>query len=235
MGSRKSMVAGLSHGAERRILAADFDGTLLRNDLAEQILRKFARKGWERYDELLADGKITLEECMRNQYSMIEAGSRAEVIEFAEKYCVFRPGARRLLSLCKSRGVEFVVVSAGLDFCIRRAFRTNKIELPKLVCPKSSFRRGKGFGVTFPRYLRPPSSDFKESLVLSYQSRGASVTFVGNGMGDLHAAMRADKVFAIRGSTLDRLCGLKRIPYVAVGDLVPVWRSLLARSNPATG
>jgi 2-hydroxy-3-keto-5-methylthiopentenyl-1-phosphate phosphatase len=223
---RKSMVVRTSHGG-KKVLAADFDGTLLQNDLAEQVLRRFARDGWEHYDELLADGKITLEECMRKQYSMIEAKSRAQVIEYAEKYCVFRPGVRRLLSICESRGTEFVVVSAGLDFCIRHAFKTNGIELPKLVCPKS-FRRGKGFGVTFPRGLHPESSDFKEDLVLSYQGRGASVTFVGNGMGDLHAAMRADKTFAIRGSTLDRVCGKRAIAHERIEDFAPVCKSLLA-------
>jgi HAD superfamily phosphoserine phosphatase-like hydrolase len=221
------MVARSSPGAPKKVIAADFDGTLLQNDLAEQVLGRFARNGWERYDALLADGKITLEECMRNQYSMIEIGSRKEVIEYVDTYCVFRPGVRRLISVCGDKGIDFVVVSAGLDFCIRYAFKRNGIQLPRLICPKSSLKRRGGLGVSFPPRSFPGSADYKESFVLSCRSAGMSVTFVGNGMGDLHAAISADEVFAIKDSTLDLMCDRRRITHKMVKNLVPVWKSLL--------
>ncbi|MDA4113196.1 MAG: HAD-IB family phosphatase [Thaumarchaeota archaeon] len=218
----------MSDKTAKKVVAADFDGTLLKNDLAELVLARFAGEGWKRYDELLAKEKISLEECMRRQYAMVEVGSRREVIEYVDRYCTFRPGVKKLVSECEARGIDLVIVSAGLDFCIRHAFRKNGIGLPKLVCPRSSFGKGKGFGVTFPARRSPGSADYKESFVSSCQGRGMSVTFVGNGMGDLHAAIRADEVFAIKDSTLDVVCNERGIAHESVKNLVPVWKSLLA-------
>jgi 2-hydroxy-3-keto-5-methylthiopentenyl-1-phosphate phosphatase len=214
--------------AVKKVVAADFDGTLLKNDLAELVLARFAGEGWRCYDDLLENEKITLEECMRRQYAMVEVSSRREVIEYVDRYCIFRPGVKKLVSECEARGIDLTIVSAGLDFCIRHAFQKNGIELPRLVCPRSSFKKGKGFGVTFPASRSRGSANFKESFVSSCQRRGMSVTFVGNGMGDLHAAIRADAVFAIKDSRLDVLCNERGIAHESVKDLVPVWKSLHA-------
>lgn len=211
---------------KKKVVGADFDGTLLKYDLAERVLRRFARQGWERYDDLLANGKITLEDCMKSQYGMIEVGSHEEVIEYVDRYCVFRPGVKELVSVCKARGIDLVVVSAGLDFCIKHAFHKNGIELPKLVCPRSTLKKDGGFGVTFPQRRHDGSADYKEDFVMSHQGRGASVTFVGNGMGDLYAAMRADVAFAIKGSKLDELCHARGVHYEAIRSMVALQKSL---------
>jgi HAD superfamily phosphoserine phosphatase-like hydrolase len=209
-------------------VVADFDGTLLKYDLPEHALRRFGRKGWERYDKLLAAGKIAVEQCVSKQYAMIQVNSRQEVLRYIERFRQFRPGIEKLISECGRTGVQLVVVSAGLDFCIRYAFRASGLSLPRLVCPKSSLDAGKGFLLSFPRRRVAASKDFKEDLLITLKRQGGKVVFVGDGAGDFNAAIRADVLFTIAGSPLDSMCAEERIPHKSVKTLAPVWKFVRA-------
>jgi 2-hydroxy-3-keto-5-methylthiopentenyl-1-phosphate phosphatase len=188
------------------VIASDFDGTLLEYDLAEEALKRFAEGDWRRYDSLLADGRISLEECMRSQYSMIRAKSHEEIIDYIDQFCVFREGFSQLISGCASKGIEFVVVSAGLDFCIEHAFKKTGLSPKTVVCPRSQLTSGTGIKVSFPASPFQDAANYKEGLVMSYKRQGRPVAYIGNGRGDLEAAARSDFVFAIADSTLEREC-----------------------------
>ncbi len=54
-------------------IVCDFDGTIITVDTAELALRKFAAGKWEVFDVLLGEGKMTLEDCMINQFKLIKA------------------------------------------------------------------------------------------------------------------------------------------------------------------
>ena len=111
-------------------IVADFDGTLLNTDLPEIVLKRFGTKRWERFDELLSAGKINVEECVIKQYAMIDVPNQEEILKYIDRFIIVREGLDALLSACRDMHVSFVVVSAGLDFCIRRAFHKLGIPLP---------------------------------------------------------------------------------------------------------
>jgi 2,3-diketo-5-methylthio-1-phosphopentane phosphatase len=206
----------------KTVLVSDFDGTLIEHDLPELVLKRFGAKGWELYDELLGQEKISLEECIRKQYAMIHASTKKEILDYVNDFCVFRTGAAELISWCKQKNIRFVVASAGLDFCIKHAFKANRLRLPELVCPNSVFwgQRG-GFRIRFNNRFSDYSIDFKEALVASLKGEnqnGKFVIFVGDGLGDLHAAMRSDLVFTIEGSALDRICTERKIIHYSIKD-----------------
>lgn len=203
-------------------VVADFDGTLLKEDLPCLALKKFGRRGWERYDELLTAGKITVEECIIEQYAMIDVRSRKQVLDYIKGFCQFTPGLRRLLSECMRDGLNFTVVSAGLDFCIRYAFLKSGLTPPRLVCPRSLLVPGKGFKLSFPPRHYATSRDFKEDVVMYRKKQGDRVIFIGDGAGDFNAAVRADVLFAMHGSSLDMMCAERKIPRRTVRTLVPV-------------
>jgi len=205
-------------------VVADFDGTLLKYDLAELALKRFGRRGWERYDELLNAGEITVEQCVARQYAMIDVRSQKQVTDYIDAFCVFRPGCGALLSECGREGVRLFVVSAGLDFCIRYAFHRSGLRMPELVCPKSSLVPRHGFGLSIPPRFHAASRDFKEDMVMHHKGQGSRVVFLGDGAGDFNAAAAADLVFAIRGSRLDTMCSDRRIPHRSVATLAPVAR-----------
>jgi 2-hydroxy-3-keto-5-methylthiopentenyl-1-phosphate phosphatase len=203
---------------------SDFDGTILKNDLPRLALKRFGRAGWDRLDDMFAADEFSLEKIIRKYYSMIAAQSREEITEYIDGFCEFRPGFDLLLRKCRDANIDFTIVSVGLDFCIEHAFARTGLELPRLVCPKSSFVPGKGFTLTFPEHRFPTSRDFKEDWVDYYKSSGRSVVYIGDGMGDFHAASKADEVFAIKGSALDEMCTEREIPHHSITTFAPVNR-----------
>ncbi len=203
-------------------ILSDFDGTILKEDAAEQVLERFAKPRWKDFNGLLAEGKINIEQSVSEQYAMIEAATKKEVLKYVRALYRPRPGLKTLLRVCKGRDAAFVVVSAGIDFCIRDAFSAMQIEMPRLICPKSTFLPRKGLRLSFPRRRYPESRDFKEDAVMYFKARGHRVAYVGDGSGDANAAERADAVFAVEQSALERLCVRRQIPYRPVKTFNPV-------------
>jgi len=205
---------------------SDFDGTIVMDDLPDLILAKFGRPGWQRFGDLLAAGKISVDECVSRQFAMIRAPSRKAMIECIRTSCDFRPGFDDLLRECRLRATEFTVVSAGLDFSIRYAFREAGVTMPRLICARSSFAPHEGLSLVFPRVRSPGSRDFKEDYVVYRKKLDYRVLFVGDGAGDFNAAAKADEVFAVEGSTLEKMCSERNISYHAIETFLPVVRFL---------
>ena len=222
--------------ADGPVLVSDFDGTLTQHDLGELALQRFGLPGWERYDELFESGQITIAECIRKQSAMIRARSRTEILRYLSRFARFRPGLDRLLDDCRRARIDFVVASAGIDFCIRHVFRLHQLPMPTLYCPRTSFTPH-GLRVVMPPF--PPGRkrtgpatqgdrNFKHSIVASYQGRGRRVVYIGDGATDIAPASIADKVFAIRGSPLDAALAERGIPRSPIRTLLPVSRFVQA-------
>jgi 2-hydroxy-3-keto-5-methylthiopentenyl-1-phosphate phosphatase len=104
-----------------------------------------------------------------------------------------------------ARGWPLHVVSHGLAFYLRAI-------LPAGV----SFTAFEGvydgdrWSVTLPPgFSLPAGQDFKIQVLEQLRARhpGHRVVYVGDGRLDFPAARRSDAIFAVRGSTLARLCG----------------------------
>ncbi|MFZ1022807.1 MAG: HAD-IB family phosphatase [Thermoplasmata archaeon] len=217
---------------------SDFDGTLTTNDLGTLTMERFGAPGWERFDELFEDGQITLNECVRRQTALIRASSRAEILDFLSPLSEFRPGMAALLDECRRVSTEFVVASAGIDFCIRQTFRRQGLSMPRLYCPETKFT-ARRFRVSMPRKaplvgskeIRLTSGkNFKQSLVAAYQARGRTVTYLGDGPADIAPASIADTVFAIDRSPLAIACDRRGILYTPIQTLDPVAQFVRAGS-----
>jgi 2-hydroxy-3-keto-5-methylthiopentenyl-1-phosphate phosphatase len=51
----------------------DFDGTITEKDTTVTVFNKFIKGNWKTFNERLDRGEITLEQCIREQFSMIKA------------------------------------------------------------------------------------------------------------------------------------------------------------------
>ena len=80
-----------------RAILADFDGTIMKRDLAEMVLSKFADPSWKRFSDLLSEGKMSVEECVSREYAMIDARSRGEILRSVREYYQTRPRFGELL------------------------------------------------------------------------------------------------------------------------------------------
>ena len=96
---------------------SDFDGTITEIDTAVIVFNKFINGNWRIFNEQLDRGEITLEQCMREQFSMIKA-PKSVILNELELDNSFRPSFEELVHFCIDDQVPFEIVSAGLDFVI---------------------------------------------------------------------------------------------------------------------
>ncbi|WP_371804956.1 HAD-IB family phosphatase [Candidatus Lokiarchaeum ossiferum] len=179
------------------IILCDFDGTISLQDTCVPILEQFADGDWELYDDLLSKGLIDLHECMRKQFGMIRADIPTILRTLGS--VPIRSGFTEFVSFSLSEGIEFVIVSAGLDFIIKSVLLENNLDLP-VVSAKVVDER---FNLEFPALHYPDSIDFKADQVKFYQTQKKKVVFIGDGNSDLQGASQADIVFAVKSSFLN--------------------------------
>jgi len=202
----------------------DFDGTISTIDTAEFALDKFADRNWRTIDEQLERGEITFEESLEREFAMLKV-SKKEILEALEHSTEFRPNFDILVDYCKKRGFPLIIVSGGLDFCIRHFLDLGGWSELKIVAPKSKWTR-KGILLQFSKRFDRTSSNLKDDLVRFYKKRGQRVVYIGNGLGDFPAAQLADLAFAIKGSKLAELCGTNGVRCREITDFRPVVESI---------
>jgi len=196
-------------------VVSDFNGTISKKDLAKLVLARFAEPGWKKYDELFAAGKISFRQCFQNEYSLLEAKSKREILNLIRNDCELRKGFKEFSQICSKSKIRIIVASKGLDFMVQHVFEVNEIGTPLLYCPKAKLSsKGGKWQISFPELPRG-FHNFKESLVSSLKTKGHSVAFVGDDAYDFWAAKRSDLVFAVRGSSLEEECRSRNLPHVS--------------------
>jgi 2,3-diketo-5-methylthio-1-phosphopentane phosphatase len=189
----------------QRIVLIDFDGTITLEDSSLFLLEQHGTGNWRQFDDLLIQGKISLEECLSKQFSSIKI-TRDKILKILDKEISFRPGFREFLDFCKQSRIPVKIVSAGLDFVIEHFLK--KIEAMNqisVVSGISKFTSG-GISFVFPQIKHKTSRNFKEDLVINLQKNSYVVIYIGDGSGDFYAAEKADTIYAVDNSDLSRMC-----------------------------
>lgn len=214
MGVKQS--SGLSsHVGRIDTVVSDFNGTISKKDLAKLVLARFAKPEWKKYDELFIAGKISFRRCFEKEYSLVEAKSKREILDFIRDHCELRRGFKEFDEFCLRSKIRLIIASKGLDFTVRYVLKVNGINTPLLYCPKARLNPNNSkWQVSFPELPRG-FHNFKESLVNSLMRNGSSVAFVGDDEYDLWAAKRSNLVFAVRESTLEEECRARNLPYIS--------------------
>ena len=207
----------------------DFDGTITTIDTAEFILANFAHGNWQRFNKQFSNGEITLEETLRRQFAQVGA-SKTQMLSKLENAVAFRPYFAELAKYCSKNSIPLIIVSAGLDFVIEHFLRLNGLRnLVEIYMPKASFSEN-GIGFDFPKLFDKTSLNFKEDLVRRCRGKHEKVVYIGDGNGDFAAAIGADYVFAVKGSTLARLCkthGIRCRNVVSFREVVKAIRKIV--------
>jgi 2,3-diketo-5-methylthio-1-phosphopentane phosphatase len=186
-------------------IICDFDGTIILEDTGELALKRFAVGDYEYYDQLLIDGKISLKECIETQYGMI-ISSEEEMLQHLMPHTQMRDGFPEFAAKVASQGIEMIVVSAGIEFVIRRVLgRDPRTAWLPLIAPKMQFEEGvlhadagiidgQGHG------------EFKAAKVAEQKALGREVIYIGDGLSDVNGSKEADLIFAVEGKRLARTC-----------------------------
>lgn len=196
---------------------SDFDGTISKLDTAVIVFNKFINGNWRIYNEQLDRGEISLEQCMREQFSMINA-PQSVILNELELDNPFRPGFEELVHYCKDNQIPFEIVSAGLDFVVNHLLEVRGLDdITKVRAARTRFT-GDGIEMDSIELHDNDSIDFKDDLVNYYKDRGYFVLFIGDGMSDKGAVRSADYVFVIKGSRLAEFCKTEGINHQEMSD-----------------
>jgi 2-hydroxy-3-keto-5-methylthiopentenyl-1-phosphate phosphatase len=206
---------------EKIVLLSDFDGTVTDIDTGAYVLSKFANGDWQELDNRLTRGEITFEECLREQFGMINH-PKNEILKMVETAVAVRRYFGDVVNCCKEKSIGLKLVSGGLDFCIKHILERNNLNVD-LIAPKTTFDAS-GIKLEFPSITDTTSFSFKDDTVRRYQREGYNVVYVGDGYADYYAIKEANLRFAMKDSVSARLCHTNNVTFHEIIDFEPVLR-----------
>ena len=209
----------------KQIVLLDFDGTIIVEDSALLVLKRYGSGNWRKYDDQLLKGEISLEECLSKQFSLINA-TQADIIHVLDGNIAFRPNFKNFVLFCEKFQIPRVILSAGLDFVIEHFLKRLKLNYPIPIVSGTTKFDFNGISFKFPELKFPESNNFKEDLVIRYKTLGYSVTYIGDGSGDFYAVKRADTAFIVENSELARICTENEIRFHNFLDFNSIIRNL---------
>jgi 2-hydroxy-3-keto-5-methylthiopentenyl-1-phosphate phosphatase len=197
-------------------ILCDFDGTVTVDDLTDAVLSKLADPSWLEVEAEWKAGRIDSATCMARQVRLLRGGWE-DIAAIADEATV-TPGFQRFAAWCAARGINLVIASDGLDFCIAR------------VLARLGLR---GLPVRANRLVRDASGRWDLETPHAKAGCGAGhckcsgfpqgrpVFVIGDGRSDMCAAEAAGFVFA-KGALL-RHClerGIPHQPFLSFEDVI---------------
>lgn len=176
------------------MLCFDFDDTIVLEDIASQVLERFAAPSWKDLRAKRRTGELTLEEYSAAALDLVDA-DEAEIEAFALSVAKPRDGFLEVLDWAHWNGWQTAVISNGWDIYINPILDSLGVARTIRHCGRA--RRGYRWRLQYfsPRGIQIVDG-FKSSFVASYKDQNDFVVFVGDGPSDVEPARMADAVFA---------------------------------------
>lgn len=195
------------------IIVSDFDGTITVDDLTNIIWDAHVPYDWRAVlTPLSREGMLTPLEMIGRGYWDVPVAPEA-LLEKILPRGILRAGFAAFVQTCDARRWPFEVLSHGLSFYIRPLLPAGVA----LTAFEGRFEEGR-WSVELPPGLSVPrGKDFKSLVVELLRARhpGHATVYVGDGRLDFPAARTCDLIFAVRNSTLAKLCAEHGIPFTA--------------------
>jgi len=174
----------------------DFDGTITRRDLLDDlILRYSVDDSWKQIERLWQAGEIGSRQCLEGQFALVRI-SDADLKKFVSEV-ELDPGLLPLLELLDKFSVPRAIVSDGIDQFIRQTMQRHNIDIPirsnaiertglemKLLCPHNSHK------------CVSAAAHCKCSSMTALGKAQRRSIYVGDGRSDLCPARQSQIVFA---------------------------------------
>ncbi len=202
----------------------DFDGTISRKDVLDELIRNFAiNESWRLIEERWLAGLIGSRECLSQEFSLINI-SREQLNSFLDQI-ELDPGIGPLLALLRQHGVPTAVLSDGIERFIRRILLRHGITKLEIRANKVSHRAGR-MTLSCPHASRECVSNAAHCKCASADALrhpARRTVYIGDGRSDLCPARSADFVFA-KGILANTLAHehIPFIPYVTLHDVTAV-------------
>jgi len=199
----------------KTLFQCDFDGTITREDVSFLILDAFGDKGWRQMFQEYTEGKISVGRFNTLAFATVKA-DKETLLKLVREKAELRPGFHNLLAYCHRKGLEFVIVSNGLDFYIQAILQGIGIDNIEVFAARTRF----GSNSIEARYLGPEGNqledNFKETHLRLFQERGyrpAQQAYHTFATGDLLSHFRERHVACTPFDDLnDIIEGLESLP-----------------------
>jgi 2-hydroxy-3-keto-5-methylthiopentenyl-1-phosphate phosphatase len=178
------------------VVLVDFDGTIARSDVSDEVVRRHASPHkWLPLEAAYLAGEIGSRTLLTHQAELLR--DQADAIVAMGNEQPLDPDFVAFVAFLRGRSVGVEVVSDGLGFFVAPSLaRIGLADLPVFTA-SMSFARGQAtihFPSGHPRCR--VCGTCKRERVLVHQRAGRHVALVGDGFSDLYAAWYADTVFA---------------------------------------
>lgn len=203
----------------KKVFLVDFDGTVTKIDTVDLMVNKFAKDGWQYYEELWEKGEMSTEECAIETLKLMEMNEKKILdllytIEIDDYFLEF-------LNFCKVKNYEVVIVSDGYDFNIKAIMDKYGFNV-EFYSNKLWFDKGE-IKVDFPYKSKDCNKCgmCKLEVLNRYKNERYYVVYIGDGYSDICVVKYADEVFA--KGILEKYCKENDIPYISFknfGDII---------------
>jgi 2-hydroxy-3-keto-5-methylthiopentenyl-1-phosphate phosphatase len=195
------------------LIVVDFDGTITERDTQDGLLERYAPEAYVEAERGLSEGRLTLRECMEQEFAPVRGDHDAIVAETVEAARV-RDGFPEFVGAMESAGNRLVIVSGGFESVIRPVLeRAGAAHLPVIAHEFQITPEGTTLDFRADADCDVCGEECKRGVVEGMRE-GLPVAYIGDGYSDRCAAIAADRRFARRflAQDLDEL-GLDYTPF----------------------
>lgn len=191
----------------------DFDGTITKNDVGEEIFRKFLDKDIvnEIVENLLSD-RISSRECWEKLCDAASSIQKNDLDDFILSQEV-EPTLHRFIEFCGSNNLELFVLSDGFDYYISKILSRENLNHLKVYSNKLTLNNNGKLLPSFPYYNADCQStaNCKRNHIIENSGDEDYTVFIGDGNSDKDPIQYVDFIFA--KDDLLKFCEAKRITY----------------------
>jgi 2-hydroxy-3-keto-5-methylthiopentenyl-1-phosphate phosphatase len=223
--------------ARKPVVFSDFDGTITRLDVTDEILEKFAEPGWREVEEQWLRGDIGSKECFERQAALVRV--TAKQLNALIDSIPIDPDFPEFYRILKGWRLPFYIVSDSFDYVIRRVLKRAGAD-GELRNGRHLFSTGMRLEGGRIRALFPHSNHgcnhgcatCKPAIIRCVRKKLQPVIFIGDGLSDRFAVEVADVVFA-KHELLAYCCtrGLACRAFETFGDVQKELAEMLAAGS----
>jgi 2-hydroxy-3-keto-5-methylthiopentenyl-1-phosphate phosphatase len=197
------------------VIVLDFDGTVTQKDIGDEICDRFAPPSWRDIDAAWVRNEISLPDAQRRMWALARA-ERPEALTYAREVGHLRPGLDALIDAARQAGATLWLASGGFDFYIEALLGDRLSAFERTYFNATRFIDGR-IEVEFPHagLMCGRCAVCKGKVCDAARATGRPTVFIGDGASDRCAIGRADRIFAVGGSLLARVCAERGAAYEA--------------------
>ncbi|MDR6881699.1 MtnX-like HAD-IB family phosphatase [Bacillus sp. 3255] len=218
---------------QRIAVVTDFDGTLMEQDVGDEIMDRLAITSHPQVVEasrLFREKKAGSLAWIEAAYPLLDG--RQEQVDRILESVHLREGARAFVDFCIAKGSPVTVLSDGMQYYIEQILRREQLSVSTVIANPIRYESDGSFqfGVQNKNEACSWCGCCKASVVKQLKEDGYLVIYIGDGSSDYYGSGFADWIFA-RGSLARYLAGENTAyyPFETFHDIMqiiaPNWES----------